>query len=54
MFFIVAAYATESSYGVVDTLFNPILSDYFGFTEKETSYYFVGLMLVFIAGSLLL
>ena len=54
MFFTVAAYATESNYGVLDTLVNPILSDYFGFTEKETSYYFVGLMLVYTTGSLLL
>jgi len=54
VFFIVAAYITESNYSVVDTLFNPILSDYFGFTEKENSYFFVGLILVFIAGSLLL
>ena len=44
----------DSSYGVVDTLFNPILSDYFGFTEKETSYFFVGVMVIHIAGSLLL
>ena len=54
MFFTFAAYAIDSSYGVMDTLFNPILSDYFGFTEKENSYFFVGLMLVFIASSLLL
>ena len=54
MFFIVATYAAESSYGVVDTLFNPILSDYFGFTEKETSFYFIGLMLVFTSSSLAL
>ena len=54
MFFTVAAYATESSYGVVDTLVNPILSDYFGFTEKESSYYFVGLMFIFLASSLFL
>jgi len=47
-------YAAESSYAVVDTLFNPILSDYFGFTEKEISFYFVGLMVVHIASSLLL
>jgi len=53
LFFTIATYATESNYGVVDTLFNPILSDYFGFTEKENSYFFVGLMLVFTAGSLL-
>jgi len=54
LFFTVAAYATESSYGVVDTLINPILSDYFGFTEKENSYFFVGLMFVFLTSSLLL
>ena len=54
LFFTVAAYATESNYGVVDTLFNPMLSEYFGFTEKENSYFFVGLVLVYIAGSLLL
>jgi len=54
LFFIIAAYATESTHGVVDTLFNPILSDYFGFTEKENSYFFVGLMLVYTASSLLL
>jgi len=54
VFFTFAAYVTDSSYGVMDTLFNPILSDYFGFTEKENSYFFVGLMLVCIASSLLL
>jgi len=54
LFFTVAAYTAESSYGVVETLINPILSDYFGFTEKEISYFFMGSMLVYIAGSLLL
>ena len=54
LFFTFATYATESSYGVVDTLFNPILSDYFGLTEREISYYFVGLMLAITASSLLL
>jgi len=54
LFFTVATYATESSFGVLGTLFNPILSSYFGFTEREISYYFVGLMLVIIASSLLL
>ena len=54
MFFTVAAYAMDSIPSVVDTLVNPILSDYFGFTEKENSYYFVGLTLAYTASSLLL
>jgi len=54
LFFTVATYSAETGYGVVDTLFNPILSDYFGFTEKEISFYFLGLMVIFTASSLLL
>ena len=54
LFFTVATYTMDSNCGVMDTLFNPILSDYFGFTEGEISYYFVGLTLVFIITSLLL
>ena len=54
LFFIAASYVMDSSYGVVDTLFNPILSDYFGFTERETSYFFLGVMMIHVIGSLLL
>ena len=54
LFFIAASYVMDSSYGVVDTLFNPILSDYFGFTERETSYFFLGVMTIHVVGSLLL
>lgn len=49
-----ASYVMDSSYGVVDTLFNPITSDIFGFTEKEISYFFVGVMFVYVVGSLML
>ena len=44
----------DSSYGVVDTLFNPILTDNFGFTEREISYFFIGAMVVYVIASVFL
>ena len=52
--FVVASYVLDSSYGIVDTLFQPILTSHFGFREKDVSFYFVAVMLVYILGSVLL
>ena len=54
IFFIYASYTIESSYAVADTLFNPILGDYFGFTETECSYFFIGVVVAYNAGTFLL
>jgi len=35
-------------------LINPILSDFYGFSERETSYFFFGLVTAQIAGALLM
>ena len=40
-----------SKFMVVETLFNPILSDYFGVNEKWRSYLFFGLIMPAIVGS---
>ncbi|XP_064390131.1 uncharacterized protein LOC135338046 isoform X2 [Halichondria panicea] len=41
-------------FGVLETLFNPILSDSFGFDERNASYIFLAFGLPHIAGSILL
>ena len=41
----------------IETMFillNPVLSDSFGLTVKETGYYFTGLMVAYIAGPFIL
>jgi len=41
-------------FGYFETLFNPVLSDSFGFDEKDSSYYFLALAAPYIAGVFLL
>lgn len=41
-------------FGAYETIYNPVLSDYFGFNERDSSYYFFGLVLAQLAGTLLL
>ena len=41
-------------FGVYETLYNPVLSDSFGFTEKESSYFFLGLVVSQISGTVIL
>ena len=39
---------------VLDALVNPILSDYFGFTVEDSSYFMLCSLAVMIGGSILL
>lgn len=41
-------------FGVYETLYNPVLSDSFGFTERESSYFFLGLVVSQISGTVIL
>ncbi len=50
LFLVVAALR----FGYFETLFNPILSDSFGFDEIESSYYFLALALPYLGGVLTL
>ena len=44
----------DSSYGVVDDLFGPILKSYFGFRAEDVIFFSIGVMLLYIVGSVLL
>ena len=44
----------DSSYGVVDNLFEPILNSYFGFRAEDVTFFFIAVMLLYIVGSVLL
>ena len=44
----------KTGLGIMYTLFNPILSDSFGLTVKETSYYFTALMVMYVMGPFIL
>lgn len=39
---------------VYETLFNPILSDSFGLTERDSSYFFFGLVAAQVCGTVIL
>jgi len=53
--FLILARAVISINDIVnEELFNPILSDSFGFTIKQTSYFFVLLLLADIGGAFLM
>jgi len=52
--FIVASYILDSSYGIVDTLFQAILTSHFGFRVKDVTFFYVAVMVVYILGSFLL
>ena len=51
--FILAQGSITANLVVYEELFNPILSDSFGFTIKQTSYFFVLLLPAFVGGSFL-
>ena len=52
LIFLFSTYAVwKVSEEIFYTLFNPILSDSFGMTEKEISYSFIGLLASFVLGS---
>lgn len=53
-FLIIARGVLSFRFGVYETLYNPVLSDSFGFTEKESSYFFLGLVSAQIAGTIIL
>ena len=36
---------------MLDTLINPVLSDNFGFTIADTSYFFLGIMVLLVGGT---
>ncbi len=41
-------------FGAYETIYNPVLSDYFGLTERDTSYFFFGLVIAQTSGTVLL
>ena len=41
-------------FGVYETIYNPVLSDYFGLTERDSSYFFFGLVIAQTSGTILL
>jgi len=43
-----------SCYVMLDTLLNPILSDHFGFTVADNSYFMFGILAMQMGGSILL
>ncbi len=45
---------TEIPFGLYEVIFNPVLSDYFGFSEGTTPYFFLGLGVLPIVGGLIL
>ena len=53
-FMILARGAVSMNYVVYEELFNPILSDSFGFTIKQTSYFFVLLLFADVGGALIM
>ena len=53
-FLVACACVTGSCYTVLDTLLNPILSDHFGFTVADNSYFMFGVLVVQFGGSILL
>ncbi len=50
LFLVVAALR----FGYFETLFNPVLSDSFGFDERDSSYYFLALAVPYLGGVLTL
>ena len=44
----------SSRFAAYETIYNPILSDYFGFDERESAYFFFGLVGAKTAGVVLL
>ena len=50
----VGNYMVGSGFVVLDTLLNPILSDHFGFTVADNSYFMFGVFATLTAGSVLL
>ena len=48
------ASCTDSDQSTIETVVNPVLSDIFGLNERVISYYFIGVMLMHVAGSLFL
>ena len=41
-------------FGAYETIYNPVLSDYFGLTERDSSYFFFGLVIAQTSGTVLL
>lgn len=46
VYLIYGACIAESSLGILESMINPILSDYFGFTTVTGSYFFLGTMVI--------
>lgn len=53
-FLVLCTCVTGSCYTVLDTLLNPILSDHFGFTVTDNSYFMFGVLVVQTGGSIML
>ena len=53
-FLIVARGVISSKFIVYEELFNPILSDSFGFTVKQTAYFFLLLLPAHVAGAFMM
>lgn len=41
-------------FGVYETIYNPVLGDSFGFDERHASYFFFGLVISQISGTIIL
>lgn len=54
LFLVICRAVLSFRFGVYETIFNPVLSDYFGFTVKYASYFFFALVASQISGTVIL
>lgn len=52
--FLVFLVVAALRFGYFETLFNPVLSDSFGFDERDASYYFLVLVIPYVGGVVIL
>ena len=53
-FLVVCRGVLSFRFGVYETIYNPVLSDYFGFDERTAAYFFFALVVSQITGTVLL
>lgn len=46
LYILYTVFVSDSSLTIVDTMLNPILSDYFGFTTSKRSLFFFGIVIL--------
>ena len=49
-FLVICGFVAGALYTVMDTLLNPVLSDHFGFTIADSSYFVFGVTCVLVGG----